>query len=195
MIGSGPYRFVPGEYVSGSRTVYARNDAYKPRSEPGDWASGGKVAHFPRIEWHILPDPATASAALQNGEIDWIDQPLSDLIPTLQRNRQIAIEVLNPAGLMSIMRLNHAQPPFTNVKVRQAVALAVNQEDYMRATLGDDQSVWRVCRSLFPCGTPYGTEDLSELARPPRSLAEIMDDAGDIVAIHLAREIAVIVLA
>ncbi len=170
VIGSGPYRFVPGEYVSGSRTVYTRNEAYKPRNEPGDWASGGKVPHFPRIEWQILPDPATASAALQNGEIDWIDQPLSDLIPTLQRNRQIAIEVLNPAGLMSIMRLNHAQPPFNNVKVRQAVALAVVQEDYMRATLGDDQSVWRECRSLFPCGTPYGTEDLSELARAPRNL-------------------------
>ncbi len=170
VIGSGPYKFVRDEFVSGSRAVYAKNDAYRPRSEPGDWASGGKVAHFPRIEWHILPDPATAAAALQSGEIDWIDQPLSDLIPTLQRSRQIAIEVLNPAGLMSIMRLNHTQPPFNNVKVRQAVALAVNQEDYMRATLGDDQSVWRVCRSLFPCGTPYGTEDLSDLARPPRNL-------------------------
>jgi len=170
VVGSGPYRFVQDEYVSGSRAVYAKNEAYKPRSEPGDWASGGKIAHFPRVEWQIIPDPATAAAALQNGEIDWIDQPLSDLIPTLQRNQQIAVDVLNPAGLMSLMRLNHLQPPFNNLKVRQAVALAVNQEDYMRATLGDDQSVWRECRSLFPCGTPYGTEDLSELARPPRSL-------------------------
>jgi peptide/nickel transport system substrate-binding protein len=38
----------------------------------------------------------------------------------------------------------------------------------MRATLGDDRSVWRECRSLFPCGTPFGVEDLSNLARPPR---------------------------
>jgi peptide/nickel transport system substrate-binding protein len=60
--------------------------------------------------------------------------------------------------------------PFSNPKTRQAVALAVNQADYMRAILGDDQSVWRECRSLFPCGTPLGVEDLSELARPPRSL-------------------------
>ena len=41
----------------------------------------------------------------------------------------------------------------------------------MQVTIGEDRSLWRECRSLFPCGTPYGTEDLSELARPPRDLA------------------------
>jgi peptide/nickel transport system substrate-binding protein len=170
VVGSGPFRFVRGEFVSGSRVVYERNADYVPRQEPADWASGGKVAHFPRVEWHILPDPATAAAALQSGEVDWLDQPLSDLVPTLQRNRNIQIDVLNPPGLMSIMRLNHLQPPFNDLKVRQAVALAVDQSDYMRSTLGDDRSTWRECRSLFPCGTPYGVEDLSELNAGPRSL-------------------------
>ena len=170
VMGSGPYRFVPGEFVSGSRVVYAKHEGYVPRQEAASGAAGGKIAHFPRIEWHILPDPATAAAALQAGEVDWLDQPLSDLIPTLVRNRNIQVEVLNEAGIMSIMRLNHLQAPFNNVKVRQAVALAVNQEDYMRSTLGDDRSVWRTCHSLFPCGTPYGVENLSELNAPPRNL-------------------------
>ncbi len=170
MTGSGPYRFIANEFVSGSRVVYERFDGYRPRSEPASWGSGGKVAHFQRIEWHILPDPATAAAALQAGEVDWVDQPLSDLIPTLRRNRNIEIGVLNPAGLLSIMRLNHLQPPFNDLKTRQAVALAVDQQEYMRATLGDDRDVWRECRSLFPCGTPLGVENLSELNAPPRSL-------------------------
>jgi peptide/nickel transport system substrate-binding protein len=168
--GSGPFRFLRDEFVSGSRVVYAKFDGYQPRSEPADGAAGAKVAHFQRVEWHILPDPATAAAALQAGEVDWLDQPLPDLIPTMQRNRNIQVEVLNPYGIMSIMRLNHLQAPFDNVKARQAVALAVDQEEYMRATLGDDRSVWRTCRSLFPCGTPLGTEDLSELNAPPRNL-------------------------
>ena len=64
VVGSGPYRFLRDEFVSGSRVVYAKFDGYVPRQEAADWASGGKVAHFPRIEWHILPDPATAAAAL-----------------------------------------------------------------------------------------------------------------------------------
>lgn len=170
VVGSGPYRFVRGEFVSGSRVVYSKNDAYVPRAEAPSFGSGGKVAHFPRVEWHILPDPATAAAALQAGEVDWLEQPLSDLVPTLARNRNIEIGVLADAGLMSIMRLNHLQAPFNNLKVRQAVALAVDQQEYMRATLGNDNSVWRECRSLFPCGTPYGVEDLSPLNAAPRSL-------------------------
>jgi peptide/nickel transport system substrate-binding protein len=168
--GSGPYRFVRDEFVSGSRVVYEKFDGYRPRSEPVDAASGGKVVHFPRVEWHILPDPATASAALQAGEVDWLDQPLPDLIPTLQRNRNVIVDVLNPYGIMSIMRLNHLQAPFNDPSVRRAVALAVDQTEYMRATLGDDRNVWRECHSLFPCGTPLGTEDLSPLNAPPRSL-------------------------
>ena len=170
VVGSGPYRFARGEFVSGSRVVYAKNDGYVPRGEPNDGAAGAKVAHFPRIEWHILPDPATAAAALQAGEVEWLEQPLSDLIPTLQRNRNIEVGVLNEAGLMSVMRLNHLQPPFNNPRVRQAVALAVDQSEYMRSTLGEDRSVWRECRSLFPCGTPFGVEDLSALNAPPRGL-------------------------
>jgi len=170
VVGSGPYRFVRGEFVSGSRVVYEKFDGYRPRSEPVDSASGGKIAHFPRIEWHILPDPATASAALQAGEVDWLDQPLPDLIPNMQRNRNVVVDVLNPFGIMSIMRLNHLQAPFNDPAVRQAVALAVDQSEYMRSTLGDDRSVWRECHSLFPCGTPLGTEDLSPLNAPPRNL-------------------------
>jgi peptide/nickel transport system substrate-binding protein len=170
VVGSGPYRFVRGEFVSGSRVVYEKNERYRPRQEPADWASGGKVAHFPRVEWHILPDPATAAAALQSGEVDWLEQPLADLVPTLQRNRNVEVGVLNPAGLMSVMRLNHLQAPFNDVAVRRAVALAVDQSDYMRATLGDDRNLWRECRSLFPCGTPLGVEDLSDLNAAPRSL-------------------------
>jgi peptide/nickel transport system substrate-binding protein len=119
VVGSGPYRFLKDEFVSGSRgsrVVYAKFDGYVPRQEPANWASGGKVAHFPRIEWHILPDPATAAAALQSGEVDWVEQPLSDLIPTLTRSRNVTLEVLNPAGFMSLMRLNHLQAPFNNPK-------------------------------------------------------------------------------
>ncbi|MBO1076823.1 ABC transporter substrate-binding protein [Roseomonas marmotae] len=170
VIGSGPYRFLKDEFVAGSRSAYGKFDGYVPREGTPDWTSGGKVAHFNRVEWHVLPDPSTAVAALSNGEVDWVDQPLADLIPSLQRNRNVKIDTLATSGFMSLMRLNHLQPPFNNPKVRRAVALAVNQADYMGVTLGQDQSVWRECRSLFPCGTPWATEDLSELASHPRSL-------------------------
>ena len=39
MIGSGPWRLIAGDYVQGSRSHYARNDAYVPRDEPAEAAS------------------------------------------------------------------------------------------------------------------------------------------------------------
>ena len=87
MIGSGPYRFVAGEYNSGSRVVYEKFDGYVPRSEAPIWTSGGKVAHFPRIEWHILPDAATAANGLTTGEFDLLESPAPDLVPRLSRTR------------------------------------------------------------------------------------------------------------
>ncbi len=127
--------------------------------EPPEWATGAKVAHFPRVEWNVIPDAATAAAALQRGEADWWERPLNDLLPELERNQQIRTMIQDPSGRLSLMRLNHLQPPFNDVRIRLAVLTAVKQEDYMRATIGDDHSLWRECRSLYVCGTPYTTED------------------------------------
>lgn len=155
MIGSGPYRFVAGEFVPGNRVVYEKHAAYLPRNEPPSRNAGGKIGHFQRIEWHVIPDPATAAAALMAGEIDWWERPLADLQPMLATNPQIRREVTDPTGRLSIMRLNHLHPPFDNPKVREAVRMAVVQEDYMTATQGDDRAAWQLCRSLWPKGTPY----------------------------------------
>ena len=155
VVGSGPYRFVPGEYKSGSRVVYEKFDRYLPRAEPPDWGSGGKVAHFKRIEWQIIPDPATAAAALVNNEIDWWERPLPDLLAGLAKNPNIRTQLADPGGRLALMRLNHLQAPFNDPKVRDAVRMAVIQDDYMRASRGDDTALWTTCRSLFPKNTPY----------------------------------------
>ncbi len=178
VVGSGPYRFLADEYVSGSRVAYARNDAYMPRSEPVEWATGGKIAHYPRIEWHVITDPATASAALRNGEVDWWEQPLADLLPSLER-AGIRTQVDQPAGRLAFARLNHLQPPFNDVRLRRAVLMGVRQEDYMRAAHGDDRSLWNPCRSLFPCGTAYARDYGAERMRGDVAAARrMLNEAG-----------------
>ena len=174
VVGSGPYRFLASEYNSGSRVAYAKFDGYVPRAEPPDWASGAKIAHFPRIEWNIITDPATSAAALQNGEVDWWENPISDLIPSLAKNPAIEMQILNPTGQMAVMRLNNLQAPFNNLAIRRAVMMATRQQDYMSAVYGDeDKSVWRSCYSLFPCGTPLESEAGSELLQGPHDPAKV----------------------
>jgi peptide/nickel transport system substrate-binding protein len=155
MVGSGPFRFIAAEYNSGSRVVYEKFDRYVPRSEPAEWLSGGKIAHFKRVEWIVIPDNSTAAAALGNGEVDWWERPLVDLVPQLKRNPNVTVQVADPAGRLAMLRTNHAQKPFDNLKLRKVMMAAVQQEDYMRAARGDDTSLWTVCRSLFPKGSPY----------------------------------------
>jgi peptide/nickel transport system substrate-binding protein len=171
MVGSGPHRFVSDEYNSGSRVVYLKFDAYVPRDEPPEWASGGKLAHFGRIEWHIIPDPATAAAALITGEVDWLEVPQIDLIAMLVAKSDINVQVGNTFGKLGYIRLNCLHPPFNDVRLRRAVMRGVVQEDYLRTAFGDDTSTWMQCKSLWPQKTPYYADD--DAALMPGSL-----DAG-----------------
>ncbi len=179
VVGSGPFRFLKDEFVAGSSAAWEKFDGYVPRQEPAEWTSGGKVANFQRIEWKIIPDAATASAALQNGEVDWYEQAQADLVPLLQRNSDIVVAPSNPQGYIGGMRFNHLHPPFNDVRLRRAVLVAVNQEDYMRAIMGDDRSAWRVCRSQYPCGTTYGTEvDLPVQKGDLETAKKMIQEAG-----------------
>jgi peptide/nickel transport system substrate-binding protein len=157
-IGSGPYRFLANEFVSGAHVAYARFVDYVPRSEPAEWTIGGKVAHFDRVEWQIIPDPTTATAALQAGEVDWYEVVEPDLVPLLRRNTNIRLAPQNPTGYNGTLRFNHLQPPFDNVKVRRAVMMGVRQTDYMQAVTAGDASAYQTCRSMFPCGSDYGAD-------------------------------------
>jgi peptide/nickel transport system substrate-binding protein len=166
--GSGPYRFVKEEFVPGQLAVYVRNKDYIPASGPADWTSGAKIAHFERLEWQALPEQATAAAALRSGQIDWYEQVQPDLVPSLRAHPGIRIGNANPTGFNGILRFNHLQAPFNNQAIRRAVLLAVNQQDYMQALTGGDPTSYSNCRSMFPCGTPYGAD--TELRHMPADL-------------------------
>ena len=166
IVGSGPFRFNAAEYKSGSRLVYDRFDGYKPRPEPPSGFAGGKVVKVDRVEVVVIPDAATAFAALRRGEVDFLDAPALDLIPTVASDSNIVVGEVWPIETYAVLRFNHLYPPFDNVKARQAVAHAVNQRDYMAAAYGDEK-YWRECYAFWICGSPNGTEIGSEPYRKP----------------------------
>jgi peptide/nickel transport system substrate-binding protein len=152
--GSGPFVFQAGQWRAGDRAVYHRNPAYRPRPEPADGLAGGKVVGVDRLEWLAMPDAATAAAALQSGEIDFIEQPSPDLVPTLERNRNIRTLALNPVGFMVWLRINHAQPPFNRPAARQALLHLVNQQEVLQAVGIRASEQVPYCPAFFFCGTP-----------------------------------------
>jgi len=167
-VGSGPMRFVRNEWVPGARAVFEKFSDYVPRQEPGSWLAGGKVMHFDRIEWIVMPDAATASAALQNAEVDWWESPVTDLVPLLRGNRNIAVDIADPLGNVGVFRMNHLYPPFNDVRARRAVLTAMSQEDYMRALVGDDPALWKPLPGFFTPGTPLYTEEGGEILKGRR---------------------------
>ena len=161
--------------MPGAKAVFEKFADYLPRNEPASWLAGGKKMSVDRIEWVIMPDPATAAAALQNGEVDWWETPIPDLVPVLKKNKNIQVDIADPLGNIGSFRMNHMHPPFNNVKVRRAVQMALSQEDYMRAVVGDDTSCGSRSRASSRPGTPLYTEEggdssrASATSRAPRS--------------------------
>jgi len=76
MSAAGRMRFVRDEWVPGARAVFEKSPGYIPRQERASWLAGGKHIVSDRIEWVTIADQATAAAALQNGEVDWLQWPL-----------------------------------------------------------------------------------------------------------------------
>jgi peptide/nickel transport system substrate-binding protein len=180
-IGSGPYRFVADEWVAGDRAVYTRFDKYQPRPEPPSLLAGGKVANFDRVEWRIIPDPATAAAALQSGEVDWVQQPQSDLLPMLRADKQVQVLANDRVGVMGMLALNHLHPPFDNQKLRQAVLSAIVQKDFMAAAAGDDPAMSRAPVGFFTPGMAMANDAGMAALTAPRDLGHsrhLVKDSG-----------------
>jgi peptide/nickel transport system substrate-binding protein len=169
-VGSGPMRFVKSEWVPGAKAVFEKFNGYVSRSEPNSWLAGGKQMMVDRIEWIVMGDTATASAALQNGEVDWWETPLADLVPLLKRNRNVMVDIADPLGNIGIFRMNHLYPPFNDVRARRAILMALNQEDYMRSIVGDDDKLWKLLPSVFTPGTPLYNEEGGDILKGPRNL-------------------------
>jgi peptide/nickel transport system substrate-binding protein len=180
-VGSGPMRFKRDEWVPGAKAVFEKFDGYVPRDEKASWLSGGKRMNFDRIEWLIQPDGATAGAALQNGEVDWLETPVSDLIPLFRKSPNITVDIADPLGNIGSFRMNHLYPPFNDVRARRAVQIALSQADYMQAVVGEDDTLWKTLPGYFTPETPLYTENGGEPLKGPRdyeAAKKLLAEAG-----------------
>ena len=169
-VGSGPMRFVRSDWVPGARSAFEKFSDYVPRQEEPSWLAGGKRIAADRIEWIVMPDASTVAAALQTGEIDWWELPIPDLLPVLRKNRSIIVDIADPLGMVGLLVMNHRFSPFNDVRSRRAILMAISQEEYMQAYLGDEASLWKPLPGYFAPGTPFYSEDGGDILRGPRKL-------------------------
>jgi len=189
VIGSGPFTFARDQWVPGSKTVYEKNKDYKPRAEPASGHAGGKVVKVDRVEFNWLSDSQTARAALEAGEIHFLENPQLDFLPILQANPDIGMHAHPAAGTQGIIQVNHLHPPFNNAKARQGLLYLIKMEDYLR-TIAGDPSNYKVCFSMLGCGhsmeTTAGSEALQavDVAKAEQLFKEAGYNGEPITILH-----------
>src|SRR5262249_20053330 len=133
-----------------------------------------------RIEWIVMPDPATASAALQNGEVDWWETPIADIVPMLKKNRNVMVDIADPLGNIGSFRMNHLHPPFNGLRTGRTILTAMSEEDSTGVSVGGGP-LWKASPAFFTRGTPLYSENGGEILKGPRRLdaaKRLLADSG-----------------
>lgn len=178
--GSGPFIFAEDEFQPGVSVTYRKNPDYVPRDEPADGMAGGKVVNVDAVKWVTMGDIQTAVNAILSGEIDYIEVLQVDLLPLLEGNPDLTVEVREPVGYQTMARLNFLHPPFDNQKIRQAALYAISQEPVLAAMAGNPE-YYTICGAVLGCGAPLesaaGAETLVEGNGVERAKA-LLEEAG-----------------
>src|SRR5262249_56321963 len=124
--------------------------------------------------------PQTEMSALVNGETDSYKTPQTDSLPLL--NKAKGVKLLKTGSIDStqgMIRLNHLHPPFDNVKARQAMYYLVNQEDFLRAIVGDPK-YYHICHGVLTCGGPYDPDTGKQWMKEynPKKAMQLLNEAG-----------------
>lgn len=130
-IGTGPFKF--DQWTQGDSIHLVANDAY--------W--GDKPA-LTEATFKFISDPTAAFAAMMAQDIDaFAGFPAPENLPQFEADPRFTVLVGSTEG-ETILAMNNQQPPFDNVKVREAVAHAINRQDIIDG-------------AMFGLGTPIGT--------------------------------------
>ena len=168
-IGTGPFVFVRGELES--EIVLDRFDDYyggAPDIEPVG------TAQVERAIFRNMPEPATRVSALLADEIHIAQAVPPDLVTRLEGEE--GVEVLTTEGTRAFMiELNNAQPPFDDVRVRQALNYAIDWEGILEGIyLGYGA---QLATAFLPSGFGFNP-DLAPYPYDPERAAELLQEAG-----------------
>lgn len=162
-IGSGPFRFVLQE--PDSQVVLERNDSY--------W---GQHARVERIRFTVVPDATTRALELRKGSADISPSGSlsADMMGALRRERNLEIEQ-QPGTVLSYLAFNLRDPILKDVRVRQALAYAIDRGTILHYLFGDQG---RLADSVLPPQHWAYNGDVAHYPYSPEKANALLDAAG-----------------
>ncbi|MCC0062502.1 MAG: ABC transporter substrate-binding protein [Defluviimonas sp.] len=161
-VGTGPFKF--DDWVQGDHIDISRYDGY--------W---GTPVALSKATFRIISDPTAAFAAMMAGDVDAFPNfPAPETLDQFKADPRFKVIVGSTEG-ETILAMNNRKPPLDNVKVREAIAHAINRQEIIDG-------------AMFGYGTPIGThfaphnpdyEDLTALsAYDPEKSKALLAEAG-----------------
>ncbi len=139
-VGTGPFAFV--SRTSGDSIVLKANARY--------WGPRPKV---PGVTFEFITEPSTAMSALQAGEIDWTDSVPPQRIAQLKEDDSLKLAV-TPSNDYWYLALNEARAPWSDPRVRQAIAFGIDRQSIVQATSYGSATANQLA---IPQGNPWYT--------------------------------------
>jgi peptide/nickel transport system substrate-binding protein len=193
-VGTGPFQF--SAWVRGDRLILTRfKDYYEP-----------DVPAIDRVVFRFIEDPSAQMAALRAGDVDVIGAAMNpESAMELKNDPQYrVIEGLTTTDVIAAM--NNSKPPFSDLRVRQAITYAINRDEVIKgAVFGMAKPIGSHMDPLNPyyvdlshlyeyapqkakqllaeAGYPHGFEFILRLAEPYLAYRR----AGEIIASQLAK--------
>ncbi|MDP9372283.1 MAG: ABC transporter substrate-binding protein, partial [Chloroflexota bacterium] len=133
LIGTGPFKFTEHQVDRFIRLT--RYDGYAPRDDAPDGAAGKKVAYLDELRIIPVPDESVRVNGLLTGEYHFNETVPPDQYDTVRNDPNVNALIVKPY-YWYCPHFNKKQGIFTDVRMRQAVALAFSQEEAMVAGFG-----------------------------------------------------------
>jgi peptide/nickel transport system substrate-binding protein len=161
-VGTGPYQFESG--IPKQEAVIVANDKYF-----------GGVPTLKKVITRTVPDTNAQVVGLENGQYDMLYLAPDDPVVVKRLEDKGFVRSLYSRNLPSQLLMNVTVKPFDDLRVRQAIAYAIDRQQFIDLALPGVAKPWY---SPVPEGYAYATTELPRYDKDPAKAKSLLADAG-----------------
>ena len=169
-VGTGPFKFV--SWNKGTQINLEQNPDWWGGDVPESQGGGGP--HVKEVVVRGIPDNTSRTAALTGGELTAADGLTPDDIPTVEQAENLKI-TYRPPLTIGYMAMNVQKKPFDQREVRQAVNMAINMPELVKAFFGE---TGQVATTYIPPTVSFFDDSLEHYPYDPERARQMLQDAG-----------------
>lgn len=168
--GTGPFKL--DSFAVGQETVLVRNDDYTWGAPLAKNTGPAKIA---KITFREIAEDSTAFLELKTGGVDMLLGVPADLMGEVAKEANLAVLTM-PGQDVYYMPINVTKAPFDDIKLREAAARAINQEEILASVFG---GVGAVADTFLISGLPESqVADSARITYDPARANALLDEAG-----------------